>query len=214
MVKRIIVLVVLVSMVAVGCALTLKGAIGVGAWDALASTISGKLGIPFGTMGMFLNFCCIGLQMLILKKEFKKVQYLQFVVSILFGYVVNFVLYELFSGFVVTEYYINVSLLVIGQIICAFAVGAVMVIDMVTFPLEGACMAVSNKLGKKFHVVRQLVDVISVMAVLLLVFTLGMDLTVREGTIIGALIFGPIMGIFMRLLKPIFKRTNLIYREV
>lgn len=210
MFRRIVVLVFGVIIVGCSSALTLKAAIGVGAWDALAQTGSDVMGIEVGTVGMCFNFLCILVQMVVLRKDFKIIQFLQIPVSILLGIIINFMLYQVYNNFIVTEYWINVVLLILGYIICAFAVGIVMVLDIVTFALEGACMAVSKVSGKKFHVLRQGVDVISVLLVMIIVLVTGVTLAVREGTIIGVLLFGPMMGIFMKLQKPIFKKLNLI----
>lgn len=208
--KRIFVLVLGVVVVASSCALTLKAAIGVGAWDALAQTGYEVTGIAVGTIGMCCNFVCILIQVLVLKKKFRPIQLLQIPVSILLGVIINFMLYEVYSNFTIDAYWMNVVLLIVAYIISAFAVGMVMVLDIVTFALEGACMAVSKVTGKKFHVLRQGVDVVSVILVIVISFTAGVPLAVREGTIIGMLLFGPMMGIFMKLQKPVFKKLGLI----
>ena len=208
--KRVIALVFFVTMVSFGCALTLKAGIGVGAWDALAQTGSEILLIPVGTVGMIFNFMCILIQVIVLRKDFKIIQLLQIPVSILLGVIINFVLYDIFGNFIVDEYIVQVLLLILGYLICSFAVAAVMVLDVVTFALEGACMAVSKVTNKKFHVLRQLVDIICVVIILIVAFALDLPLAIREGTIIGMLLFGPLMGIFMKLLKPIFKKIHLV----
>lgn len=210
MLRRIIVLVFGVAIVGCSSALTLKAAIGVGAWDALAQTGSFVTGIEVGTVGMCFNFLCILIQIIVLREKFKMIQLLQIPVSILLGMIINFVLYQVYNNFIVTEYWLNVFLLIIGYIICAFAVGIVMVLDVVTFALEGACMAISKVSGKKFYVLRQSVDIIAVILVVIIVFVTDVPLAVREGTIIGVLLFGPMMGIFMRLQKPVLKKLNLI----
>lgn len=210
MIKRIFVLILGIVLVGCGAALTLKAAIGVGAWDALAQTGSYLTGIEVGTIGMCCNFACILVQIFILKKEFKPIQLLQIPVSILLGVIINFMLYQVYSEFTINTYWINVILMVCGITVCAFAVGVVMVLDIVTFALEGACMAVSKVTGKKFHVLRQGVDVLSVLVVFIISFIFNVPLSVREGTIVGMLIFGPLMGIFMKLQKPIFKKLDLI----
>lgn len=210
MLRRIIVLVFGVAIVGCSSALTLKAAIGVGAWDALAQTGSFVTGIEVGTVGMCFNFLCILIQIIVLREKFKMIQLLQIPVSILLGMIINFVLYQVYNNFMVTEYWLNVFLLIIGYIICAFAVGIVMVLDVVTFALEGACMAISKVSGKKFYVLRQSVDIIAVILVVIIVFVTDVPLAVREGTIIGVLLFGPMMGIFMRLQKPVLKKLNLI----
>lgn len=209
-VKRSIVLIFFVTMVSVGCALTLKASIGVGAWDALAQTGSEMFSIPVGTVGMIFNFMCIFIQIIVLRKDFKIIQLLQIPVSILLGSMINFILYDVFGDFVISNYIMQIILLIVGCITSAFAVAAVMVLDVVTFALEGACMAVSNVTHKKFHVLRQLVDVICIIVILIVAFSLDLPLAVREGTIIGMLLFGPLMGIFMKILKPIFKKIKLV----
>lgn len=57
-------------------------------------------------------------------------------------------------------------------------------------------MAVSGVTGKKFHVLRQGVDVVSILLVIIIVIITDVPLAVREGTIIGMFLFGPMMGIF------------------
>ena len=195
MFKRVIVLVFGVVVVACSSALTLKAAIGVGAWDALAQTGSLVTGIEVGTIGMFCNFLCIFVQVAILRRKFKPIQLLQIPV---------------YSNFTINTYWMNVGLLILGYIVSAFAVGMVMVLDIVTFALEGACMAVSGVTGKKFHVLRQGVDVVSILLVIIIVIITDVPLAVREGTIIGMFLFGPMMGIFMKLQKPVFKKFGLI----
>lgn len=209
-INKIIVLLLGIVTVGCACALTLKAAIGVGAWDALSQTTSELTAIEVGTCGIMFNTACVFVQILVLKKKFKKIQLLQIPLSILLGFVVNFVLYDLLSAVVIDTYWMNVILLLLGTLICSFAVAAIMVLDIVTFALEGACMAVSKVTGKKFHVLRQGVDVVAIIICLILSFSLELPLAVREGTIISTLLFGPLLGIFMKVLKPIFKKYKLV----
>lgn len=208
--KRILVLVLGVAIVGCSCALTLKAAIGVGAWDALSQTGYEVTGIEVGTIGMCSNFLCVFVQIIVLKKNFKPIQLLQIPLSILLGVIINFMLYEVYNNFTIDAYWMNIMLLVIGYIVSAFAVGMVMVLDIVTFALEGACMAVSNTTGKKFHLLRQGVDVVSIIIVVVVALVFNVPLAVREGTVIGMFLFGPVMGIFMKLQKPVFKKLGLI----
>ena len=209
--KKIIVLTVLVSFVSVGVALTLKAGIGVGAWDALIASISGISDIPIGTVGIVLNFICIFAQIIILRSNFRKIQLLQFPISVLFGVVINFMLYEVFSMLTLDSYAIQLGTLLLGYGIIAFSIAGIMVMDLISFPVEGFSMVISDLIHKKFHVIRQLVDVFSVITALLLIFIFHKPLVVREGTIIGVIIFGPLLGVFMKVLKPIFLKYDLIY---
>lgn len=211
--KKIIILTILVCFISVGVALTLKAEIGVGAWDALLAAISNIINVPIGTVGMVLNFTLIFAQIIILRSNFKKIQLLQFPVSILFGLVINFMFYEVFSMLTLESYVMKVLTLLLGYVIIAFSIAGVMVMDVIFFPVEGFTMAISDTINKKFYIIRQLVDVISVVTALLLVIPFNQPLVVREGTIIGVIIFGPLLGLFMKVLKPIFKKFDLIYTQ-
>lgn len=211
--KKIIILTIIVCFLSVGVALTLKAEIGVGAWDALLAAISNIIDVPIGTVGMVLNFILIFAQIIILRSNFRKIQLLQFPISILLGLVINFMFYEVFSMLTLESYVMKLVTLLLGYVIIAFSVAGVMVLDVIFFPVEGFTMAISDTINKKFYVIRQLVDVISVVTVLLLVILFNQPLVVREGTIIGVIIFGPLLGVFMKILKPIFKKYDLIYTQ-
>jgi uncharacterized membrane protein YczE len=211
--KKITILTILVSFISVGVALTLKAEIGVGAWDALLAAISNIIDVPIGTVGMVLNFILIFAQIIILRSNFRKIQLLQFPVSILFGLVINFMFYEVFSMLTLENYVMKLLTLLLGYVIIAFSIAGVMVMDVIFFPVEGFTMAISDTINKKFYIIRQLVDVISVVTALLLVIPFSQPLVVREGTIIGVIIFGPLLGLFMKILKPIFKKFDLIYTQ-
>lgn len=207
--KRYIALVILVSLAGCGAALSLKAAIGVSAWDALTQTFSDFIHIKVGTMGMILNCSCIVGQIIILKKDFKPIQLLQAVVSIILGSVINFMLYEVYT-FELSAYWQNVALLVLAYIMMSILVGAVMTLNIVTFALEGLCMALERITPFEFAKIRQAVDVISIILCFILTFTLKLPLAVREGTVIGMIMFAPLMGYFMKIEAKLFKKWGLI----
>jgi uncharacterized membrane protein YczE len=208
-IKRILVCCLMIITVSFGASLTLKAAIGVGAWDALALTGSSINGIQVGTVGMIFNFICIFIELIILKKDFKIKHALQIVLCFIIGCTINLFFYDILGGIDLSNYFVRVTILILGYVINAFTVAVIMLLDVVTFALEGACMAISNKLGFKFHVFRQVVDILCIIISIILALIFDVPLAIREGTLIGMLIFGPIMGIFMKLLKPIFKKYDL-----
>lgn len=207
--KKYLSLVMIVMCTGFACALSLKAAVGVGAWDAFAQTISSIIHIKVGTMGMILNCSCIVGQLVILKKEFRPIQFLQVLVSVILGSVVNFILYDILV-FEISAYYISLTLILLAYVLCAIFVGAIMVLDLVTFPLEGLCMALEKILPFKFSQIRQAVDVICIIVGVILSFVCNVPLAIREGTIIGMIIFAPLMGKFMEIEKPLFQKWGLI----
>lgn len=197
-------------MTAVGASLGIKAAIGVGAWDALSLSISRVVDIKVGTFSMFLNISCVLVQLAMLKKEFKLTHVAQIFVSILLGLVVNFMIYNVYSLFTIESYFVNMALLVVSVIICSLSVSMIMAIDLISFPLESVCMLVAQKINRKFGSIRQFVDIMAIVVSLALSFTFKDPITVREGTIIAMVIFGPLLDIFMRSLKPRLVKFKLI----
>lgn len=208
-VKKYCVLVLLIICAGIGVALTLKASIGVGAWDAMTTSIAVLIDVKIGTMGMILNCTCVLGQLLLLKKEFKIKQFLQIPVSILLGIVVNFILYEVLTGFTLENYYVRFIVFVLAIVIVALSVSSVMVLNVVTFAVEGLCMALSKKINKNFAMLRQGIDILSIVISLILTLVFSQKLILREGTIVGMLLFGPLIGIFMKLLEPVFKNLSL-----
>ncbi|MEG0453423.1 MAG: hypothetical protein RR428_09355 [Coprobacillus sp.] len=210
--KRYILIVLAFMIVGTGCAFTLKANVGIGAWDALAKSSSDIIHIEVGTMGIVFNCCCVLGQILILRKKFKLIQLLQVPLSVLLGVVINFVLYDLLV-FPFDSFIGGIALYVAATMVCSFGVSIVMLLDEVTFALEGFCMAITTIVPIKFHVSRQLADVLSIIVIIALTLIFSIPWSIGVGTIIGMLIFGPSLGIFMKLFKPILKKHNLLNYE-
>lgn len=211
--KRILLLSILIVIVGLGASLTLKVAIGVGAWDALAQSFSYLFGIKVGTIGMILNISCVLGQWLILRKNFHFKHLLQVPVVILLGMVINFIFYDVLGAITIDSYIIKLVLLLVALLVLAFAVACVLVLDVVTFPLEAFCLALAKKTKWPFAVIRQSADILSILLAVILTFGFALPLTLREGTIIGMLIFAPLLGYFMKMIKPLFKKLELIDEE-
>lgn len=191
-----------------GSALTVKACVGMGAWDAVAKSTADIANIEVGTAGMFFNSLCVLGQLLILRKAFKPIQFLQIPFSILLGMVINYVAYDLYT-FEVDSLWTGILLYIIANTISAFGVSMVMLVNKVTFALEGFCMAISRIFPIQFHIVRQFADIFSLITVFIITYLFSIPLSVGVGTVIGMLIFGPSLGLFMRLLKPVFDTMHL-----
>lgn len=194
----------------IGGSLGLKAAVGVGAWDALSQSISRVIDIKVGTFSMLLNISCVFIQLALLRKEFKLNHVIQIFVSILLGYVVNFMVYDVYSKITINNYFINIMLLVLSCVICAVSISVIMTIDFISFPLESCCLVISKKFDKKFGVIRQFVDIVAIAIALAVAFIFNESITVREGTIIAMIIFGPMLDLFMKIMMPGLKKLDLV----
>lgn len=206
--KRVTLMVLSMTLVSLSASMTIKAAIGLSPWDAIAQSLSHISMIKVGTIGMMLNISCVFGQLVLLRKEFPIRQLLQIPASVLIGVLVNFFYYTIFDTLVLPNYLMSTLLFFLGTFLAAFAVSMVMVVNVVTFPLEAFCMAVALKVGTRFSVIRQSVDILAVILTLSLTFTVDIPLTVREGTIIGMLIFAPLLGIIIKRLQPLIDRPE------
>lgn len=208
-IRRSVVLTLAVALIGFGSALTMKAAVGVGAWDALAQTISIITRMPIGNISTIMNCVCVCVQLIILKSKFTIWHYMQIPLSIFLGAIINFVYYGFLADVVIESYYIALALLIAGITIVSLGVAIVMVINLVTMALEGACAEIAKLMNSKMHILRQSVDIICVILVIGIAYLLDITLVAREGTFIGAVIFGPLIGMFMRLIQSTFTKLGL-----
>lgn len=205
-------IIVAISMIitAIGASLGLKAAVGVGACDALSQSISGVLDIKVGTFSTVLNISCVVIQLILLKREFNINHVAQIFVSILAGFVVNFMIYDVYSKFTINNYFTNILLLVLSVVICAIAISVIMAINIISFPLESCCMVIAKRINKNFGSIRQGVDIVSIIIALGVALIFNESVTVREGTVIAMVMFGPMLDLFMKLMKPGLKKLELV----
>ena len=135
-VRKLICYIVLIITISFGISLMMKANVGVGAWDALAQSGSALTTIPVGTVGMFFNIICILIELVILKKDFKINHAFQIVMSIILGVMVNFFYYDVLGSWVVNNYILRILMLVIGNVITAFVVSTIMLLEVYIFIIQ------------------------------------------------------------------------------
>lgn len=209
-INRIIMVAIAMIITAIGASLGIKIAIGVGAWDALSQSISMVLGVKVGTFSMILNISCVLVQVFLLKDRFRFNHLAQIGVSILLGTVVNFMIYKVLSEIMIDNYFISMSLFILSVVMCALGIAMITAINLISFPLESCCMVLSKKINKNFGSIRQGVDIIAIIISLIITFIFKNSMTVREGTIIAMLIFGPMLDLFVKLISPSLRKLSLI----
>lgn len=198
-IKDILLIALAMIILGFGVSLMMKANIGLSAWDALSATLANLFGIKVGDASMISNIIMFTLQIILLGRAFKKTQYLQVFLIFLFGFVVNFFFYNVLQ-FEVYDYIFKIILLFLGAAFVAIAVTMLVVINILTMPLEGFCTAFSARTGIPFAKVRLSMDVITIILCLALSFIFSLPMEVREGTIIVMIVFN---GLVAKLMNPI-----------
>lgn len=196
--------------VALAITFMLKASVGVGAFDAATQSLSVLSGIRIGTIAMSLNLTFVIGQFIILKKNFGFTRFLQIPLSILIGMLVNFFYYDLFAAVEFSTYAGSMLVYILALILASFSVSMVMTLNLVTFPIESLCLALTKKLPIKFAVIRQLADILFIAVSVALTFVFGLSPAVREGTVIGMLLFSPLMGFFISKVHPVLTKKGIV----
>lgn len=116
-----------------------------------------------------------------------------------------------FASFFVSDvYYKQFIMLITGAVILALGVTLEVIADIIYIPGEGAVKAISRRYGVEFGKAKIIFDVAQcVIAILLGVIFLHKIEGIREGTLITALIVGPMVSVFYKPFKKLCSKIGL-----
>ena len=181
-------------------AFAIKAGLGVLPVDAATTTIADIIHIKIGTFSMLFHSCFIVGQILIEKKSFRKTELLQIPYVIFGGSILNFILYTVLEKVTITFYLLRLLVAVLAFIVSAFGVAMVLESNLMRTPMEGFLQLVADKIGMAAGRLRQFIDIGLVVISVVLTLIFHTAWTLREGTIIAALIFGPAIDLWRNLL--------------
>ena len=184
-------------------AFAIKAGIGVMPVDAAINTIAAVLGIKVGTFSMVFHGSFFLGQIFIEKKDFRKTEFLQILYITLGGTVLNFFLYTILKDVTFTLYPIRLIVAVAAFFLSAFGCTLVLETHLMRTPMEGCIQLIAERLGTPMGKLRQKIDIVLVLLSVVLTLIFGTDWTLREGTVIAALMFGPAMDFWK---KTVFSR--------
>ena len=183
--------------ISLGASLSIKANLGTSPLICLPYVSSLITKLTVGEVMFVFTLIFIIIQVALLRGDFEKRQYLQLVIGMIFSFFVDFSL--MLVDFINPVGYVSqMALLLFSCLVVAFGVLLEIQTEIVYLPADGVIVAISKVLKKEFSTVKPFVDssMVIIAAVLSVVF-LGYLAGVREGTIISAIIIGPIV----RLLK-------------
>jgi len=190
-----------------GIALMVQGRLGISPISSFPYVFSVRFPqISLGTFTMILNLLLITGQILILRREFTLIQFVQFPITLLFGLFVDVSKWML-SVILPQAYWQQLLVFLFGCVVLALGVSLAVTAGVVMNSGEAFIAAVSRKSGLNFGTVKVLFDVTLVLLAILFSFLfMGRLEGVREGTVIAALLSGFIIRFFNRIMKPPFER--------
>ncbi len=199
---RYLYMVIGVFFVGLGIAIAKHGNLGISPVSSVANVLSIKYPVfTVGTWVMLWNCFMLVIQIVILRKDFKLIQFLQFPLSLLLGVFTDMNL--AWVSYIPADLYIVRLLLVLcSSVVLAIGVIFMLVSDTVMNVGEALVNVISQKLNKNFGTVKVVFDItIVVLSIILSFIFFGKLVGTREGTIITACLTGTNVKLLSKVIK-------------
>lgn len=200
--KRYLVFILGLFISSLGVAFVTKANLGTSPISSIPYVLSLGYQPTLGQFTIFFSLLLIALQIIILRKDFQKIQLLQIIVSIAFGYFID--LSMILLSWINPEMYLSKILyLIMGCFILGVGVYFEVIADVIMLPGEAFVTAIVKKFHTEFGITKVWFDASMSVFSALFSFVLFHELAgVREGTVIAALLVGMIARLLCRTLKP------------
>lgn len=209
--RRYFLFIVSLFFTAFGVSLAVKGGLGTSPISSFAYVIS--LNIPFslGTCLFLWNLMLTILQIVILKKDFQKIQLMQIPLSFIFAWFTDLTKNLINAGNVPDTYIVKLIFVVAGCLSVGMGVSLGVIANVVLNSGEGFVKALSDKFKIKFGNIKIGFDIgCVVLSVVVSLIISGSIAGVREGTIIAAICTGLVVKFIMKFFKaPVCKVMQL-----
>ena len=185
-----------------GIALVVKSLLGTSPISSLPYVLSLISPFTFGQTTFAVNMVFVVFELLMLRRDFPAIFWLQVPVTILFGFCIDFFM-QLFA-ILPEAYALKLLLCLLGTSLVALGVAGQGIADVLMLAGEGAVYVFARKSGIDFGKVKVGNDISLVaIAAIVSVLTLGTIEGIREGTLISALLTGIIARFYLRHLSRI-----------
>ena len=199
-INRIVIYICGIFLLALGGVLAIKSNLGASPISSLPLSISKVSRISLGTAAAILFTIYVGIQILILKRDFKKIQLLQIVFAILFGQIMNF--FNIIININIDNFYSRIFICILSFFITAFGVVFTITANIVPVAPDGLAQVISKKARIDFGKAKIYFDssVVVLSVSILLVNSKGLE-GLGIGTILSALLVGRIVAYINKNLK-------------
>lgn len=188
--------------ISLGAAISIKANLGTSPLICIPYVSSLITNLSVGTTTFIFGFVLVALQIIILRGDFEKRQYLQIVMGTIFSAFIDFSL-MLVDFINPVDYVSQLMVLLVSCLVIAIGVLLEIKTEVIYLPPDGIIVALSKALKKEFGKIKPYCDVtFVVITVILSMVFLGYLAGVREGTVISAIIIGPIVRVLKKYFDP------------
>lgn len=198
--KRVVIYICGIFIIALGGVLAIKSNLGASPVSSLPLSISRVSRLSLGTATIALFTFYVLIQIILLRKNFKKVQLLQIVFAILFGQIMNF--FNSIINIDVDNFYIKITICLLSFFITALGVFITITANIVPVAPDGLVQVISLKRRIDFGKAKNYFDCMVVILSILLLLINGKSLEgLGIGTILSAILVGRIVFIINKYFK-------------
>lgn len=200
---RVLMYVVGLFVLAFGSVLSINVNLGLSAGNSFPYVLSKAIAVSYGTGLIIVFVFYIGVQYLLLGKNFHVSNLLQFPVTFLYGYFADFWVWA-FGDFAPPNYPARIGVLFVSIAFVGLGVALYVTPNIMPNPIEGLAIATATRFRKSFAIAKTITDSTAVLvAVVLGLICFGDVIGVREGTVISALLTGKTAGFSFRITRPL-----------
>lgn len=198
MIKRYVVFAFGVFFTAFGIIFMTKAGLGTSTLASLPYVCSFILPVSLGVCLFAINLIYISLQVLITKGKLPKIQYLQLVVALVFSFCMDSINW-LLAFEPPASYIMKLVIVVVGCVITALGVSLELQANVLILPAEGLVREFAKWRKMNQGTVKLMQDCLLVVLAVIVSLLYFKELHgVREGTVIAALILGPMVKFYNR----------------
>lgn len=177
-----------------GIALITKADLGTSPISSISYVLSLKLPPTLGQFTFLVNMIFIMVQLILLKKDFEPIQFLQIGVNIIFSACIDGSM-RLLGMFAPEDFLIKFLSLLFGCVVLGIGISIEVAPDVIVVPGEGIVRAIASVTGKEFGSVKVIFDasLVTTAVILSLIFWGGL-IGVGIGTVVSAMVVGPVVN--------------------
>ncbi len=202
-IKKVFIYVLGFFILAIGINISKRAGLGISPVSSIPYACELVWGIELGKATYLVYMGLMALQIILLRKNYKVRSLLQIIATFILGTFITYTStkYLLFWLPVPSNYFIQLVYLFISIVVIGVGVSLFLIPNIMPLPAEGLAQAIVEvSKGKvKFGNAKIMVDsgMVSISAILSIIFLGGLQ-TVREGTILAAILVGKVVGFILK----------------
>ena len=201
MLKKISVTLLGMLIIYTGASFAMKASIGICPVDAAIASFAALTGMKIGSFSMLFHGSFFLGQIVLERRAFKKTEFLQIPYIILGGYIMNFFLYTVLANVEFNSYLLRFVVCLLSFVVCSLGCILVMDAHLMRIPVEGFVQILADRTGITLGKMKQRSDFLLILCCVAVTLIFGIAWTLREGTILSAIVFGPLMDFWRRVLR-------------